>query len=736
MSEQHLKDTYSSLVEAYVASQEEQYLARAADLGRQLVLANVPLEDLAEIHQEAIGRLAEEFPDKTLLESAGRVFAPLMEMLMAYGLAFRETLDERKRVEEALRESEEFSSSLLSSTPDPIIVIHPDTSIKYVNPALEMLTGFSLTELVGRKAPYPWWTEETLEETAQDLEQAMEGGANRLEELFQKKNREQFWVQITSVPVRSNGGLKYYLASWVDITGRRRAEEALRESEERLRRVVGSLPIILYSAEGGTNRFLLITGAVREILGRDPEYFLKNPDQASELVHPDDRVYVGRTFKQGLDSLKPFELEYRIVHGIDGRTVWVREYHVPIVGPNGRIIRQDGVILNVTDQKSAEQEREQMQAQLLRAQKLESIGVLAGGIAHDFNNMLTVISGNAQFLSKRLRLDATQAGALEDINAAATHAAEMTRSLQAFSRPSEPRIQRTDANYLIQEVCRLLRRMIPGTIHFRLDLDASPCMIAADPGQMQQVLVNLCVNARDAMPTGGVLEIRTRRVGAESLPPHAEMQACSDGYVGIRVSDSGCGMDADTLERVFDPFFTTKAPDRGTGLGLAIAYKIVEAHHGTIDVASRPGEGTCFDLFFPLAGPSPVEETEAEISSARGEERILVVEDEEMVGSLLGTVLESRGYQVTLTHRSEEALEAARSSAEPFDLAIVDYSLPGNTGDRCLAEIRGAQPDIKAILITAYDIGAGDLPDADCWILHKPFSVTAMAQMVRDVLDR
>ncbi|MBW2075816.1 MAG: PAS domain S-box protein, partial [Deltaproteobacteria bacterium] len=238
MADQSIQDKYFSLLKAYIAMPQEEHLAEAWDLGRELVMTDIPAEEIIEIHQEMLGKLAQESPDMKLLDASHLIFAPLMEMFMAYSLAFREQLDIRKRVEEALRESEKFSSSLLSNSPNPIMVINPDTSVRYINPAFERLTGFSSTELTGRKFPYPWWTEETLQKTSSDFKEALGNGAQKIEELFQKKNGGQFWVEITSTPVTRNGEFKYYLENWVDITDRKRAEEELRKYRVHLEKLV------------------------------------------------------------------------------------------------------------------------------------------------------------------------------------------------------------------------------------------------------------------------------------------------------------------------------------------------------------------------------------------------------------------------------------------------------------------------------------------------------------------
>jgi two-component system, cell cycle sensor histidine kinase and response regulator CckA len=516
---------------------------------------------------------------------------------------------------------------------------------------------------------------------------------------------------------------------------RRLAENALRDSEARFLQVIDSLSIVFFSIEADTNRVLLIMGPVHEVFGYDRAAFTATPDLLWTITHPDDADHVREAYAAGVASLKPFDLEYRIMHGQHHRAAWIYQRVVPIPDAAGNAIRHDSVVMDIAEQKQAEEEREKMQAQLFHAQKLESIGVLAGGIAHDFNNLLTIISGNAQYLSKTLPLDAEQAAVIKDIETAAANAAEMTRSLQAFSRPAKPQIRYADANKLVQDVYRLLRRMIPTTIDFQLELDESPCTIAVDTAQLQQVLVNLCVNARDAMPTGGLLTIQTGHVNRDSLPTAPRKISSSDTYVRIAVTDSGSGMDTDTLRQAFDPFFTTKPLDRGTGLGLTIVYKIVMAHDGVIHVNSEPGHGAVFEVFFPAADVAPADETSMQMPPAQGQERILVVEHEEMVASLIRTILESRGYHVTLTHDPHRAIEICRSNRVPFDLAIVGYGLPHMTGDRCLASLQQATPDLKGILTTGYDINEADLAGMDCQILYKPFSMPAIARMVRDVLD-
>jgi signal transduction histidine kinase len=428
-----------------------------------------------------------------------------------------------------------------------------------------------------------------------------------------------------------------------------------------------------------------------------------------------------------------------VLTGLDDEEVAVRslregaqDYLVKGHGDGHLLVR---ALRYAIERKRAELEHQRLETQLQNAQRLESLGILAGGIAHDFNNLLTIITCNAQYLRQTTTAGPAQVTAIQDIETAAAHATEMTRSLLAFSRPSKPQVRPIDANDLIGEVYRFLRRVLPATIEFRFQADPAPCTIAVDPGQMQQVLINLCLNARDALPAGGIMELETSRTSREDLPPGVQAQATQDDYVRIRVRDNGVGMDADTLRQIFDPFFTTKSKDRGTGLGLAIVYRLVEVHKGIIDVDSRPGQGTRFDVYFPAAVPEDPPMSEPKTARADGRERILILDDEEMIASLMRTLLESRGYSVAVTTRPEEAIRIAADPQEKLDLAIVDYHLPGMRGDACLAELRRGRPELDALIVTGDATGLGELEDPHTRLLSKPFSAEKLGEVVRQVLD-
>ncbi len=511
-----------------------------------------------------------------------------------------------------------------------------------------------------------------------------------------------------------------------------RRDRRLTGAEEIVSRLLDELPVVLVSCDLAGGKVTTVVGHSLEVLGHQPDEFVQDPGLLRSIIHQDDREKVTAATEAQQLGDEPLEMEYRINHPTRG-VVWIQFHFVLAAGVGGRSLHRDGVLIDVTREKRLTQERQLVDSMLDRARRLESLGVLAGGIAHDFNNLLTIISGNAQFLRETTSLPAAQARALLDIEAAARQAGDMTRSLQAFSHPSKPQSREADAGQLVQEAHRFLRRLIPARIQFRYVPPEEPCPVQADPAQIQQVLVNVCVNARDAIANGGWIEMRVRRARPQDLPAAASKALAPRGYAVIEVADSGSGMDEATLAQVFDPFFTTKPKDQGTGLGLPIVYGIVEAHSGLIDLQSRPGQGTTVRVLIPLAEPS-AQPPAAKPAPPLGHGHILVVDDEAMIASLLKTMLESSGYKVSVAHRPSEALQAASAGGEPFRLAVVDYSLPEMNGEDCLAELRKLQPGIRGVLITGMEVGT--LQCADTLCLQKPFTAQAIISAVRETLDR
>jgi PAS domain S-box-containing protein len=384
-------------------------------------------------------------------------------------------------------------------------------------------------------------------------------------------------------------------------------------------------------------------------------------------------------------------------------------------------------------------ERRRLESQLLQAQKLEGLGSLVSGIAHDFNNILSGILGCASLLP---RSDKTGPGfdkLVHTIISATERGASLVRQLLTFARKSNTKLELICINDVVEETLRMLQRTFSKTIEFRLDLSPGIRPILADSGQLYQVLLNLCVNARDAMPHGGLLTIAT-----SPLPADAAQQRFADAqpidYVGLRISDTGTGMDAEVRRRVFEPFFTTKPIGKGTGIGLAVVYGVVKSHRGFIEIESEPGRGTAFDLFFPAAAGQALaaHADTPQVEAAGGSETILAVEDEEILRALLATVLEDKGYRVICASDGLEALEIFLRPPVQIDLVISDLNMPRLGGIPLVQEIRKFAPQQKILICSGsieLDMREQLLEVGVSGFVDKPYRPGELVNVVRQTLD-
>jgi len=641
---------------------------------------------------------------------------------------------ERNRVEEALKESEEFSSTLLNNSPNPILVINPDTSVRYVNPALEKLTGFSSAEILGRKAPYPWWTEETLQETSVDLTKAMHKGAQKLEELFQKKNGERFWVEITSTPMKKNAEFKFYLANWVKTTERKRAEEALRESETQKRAIL----------DGSIDRIRLVDVDMRIVWA--------NKTTTRELKKtPEDlvgqscyKVFVGKDTPcaecPAKKAVQSGQIEHAILHqpyskGIEGETYW-DSYAVPIKDESGDIVNMIQVARNITELKIAEEEKKKLEAQFQAAQRMEAMGNLAGGIAHNFNNILMGIQGNTSLVLLNKTSEHPDYERLKGIEQGVKSVAELTRQLLGFARGGKYEVKPTHLNELIENQNRMFGRT-KKEITVRGKYEESLWTAEVDQGQIDQVLLNLYVNAWQAMPAGGDLYIQTENVTLdENYTKPFNMEP--GRYAKISVTDTGVGMDEATQQRIFDPFFTTKEMGRGTGLVLASVYGIIKNHGGIINVYSEKGEGTTFNIYLPTSEKEGMEEEELPEELLKGTETILLVDDEDMIIDVGQGMLKALGYTVLVARGGKEAIELYRANKDNIDMVILDRIMPQIDGGKAYDRMKKINPDIKVLLSSGYSINgqAEEILDRGCdGFIQKPFNMRQFSKKIREILD-
>jgi PAS domain S-box-containing protein len=513
---------------------------------------------------------------------------------------------------------------------------------------------------------------------------------------------------------------------------RKQNEEMLHRSEQRFRQVAENINEVFWKTDAKDDRILYVSPSFEKVWVRSPLSLLQQPQSFLDFVHAEDR----ERFRALLDKQKRGENtseEYRIVRP-DGSVRWVWDRAFPIRNGVGEVYRIAGVTADVTEQK-------QLQDHLRQAQKMEAVGQLAGGVAHDFNNLLTVITGYSDVLLQSSPLGKPARGMLEQIHKAAERAAGLTRQLLAFSRKQilQPRV--LDLNTLVPDVQKMLSRLIGEDIQLFTTLGSGLGRVLADPGQIEQILVNLAVNSRDAMPTGGKLIVETKNVTIDAAYALACPELCPGRYAMLAVSDTGRGMDQQTLGRIFEPFFTTKEQGKGTGLGLATVYGIVKQSGGHVSAYSEPGKGTTFKVYFPIieetAGPPATGEKGR--PAPGGKETVLLVEDEAGVRALAQQVLQNSGYTVLEASNGEEALRVAQKRQGTVNLLVTDVVMP-HLGGRALAEaVTSRYPNVKTLYISGYTDDAvirNGVLQAENEFLQKPFTMDALLYKVRAVLDK
>jgi len=421
----------------------------------------------------------------------------------------------------------------------------------------------------------------------------------------------------------------------------------------------------------------------------------------------------------------------------DGGELYLSASYRP-VWENGKVVQVEGIARDVTERRREEQTRRALQEQVQQMQKMQAVGTLAGGIAHDFNNLLTSMLGAVQLAQLELPSDAPVQVYLGQALEAAERAAELTQQLLSLSRRRPLERTATDVNEVVQRTAKLLQRSVPGTIHLELDLDPALRPILADAGQLGQAILNLGINARDAMPEGGEIRIETRAVmrDAASLSVHA--RTAPGRYLRIRVADTGSGIPAEVQEHVFEPFFTTKPEGHGTGLGLSMVYGCAQEHGGWAELSSQPGRGSCFELYLPQVETPEAVDRDASGGLPRGEETVLLVDDTEGVLRIGRRLLERCGYRVLLASDGEDALRAYEAASSEIALIVSDLVMPRAGGRELLHVLRERGAQVPLILTTGYAIDGRReelLEEGFAAVVVKPFDLQTLAAAVRQVLD-
>lgn len=511
------------------------------------------------------------------------------------------------------------------------------------------------------------------------------------------------------------------------------ALEALRRSEERFREMAEHIGSVFYSIDLKNGRHVYVSPAYEHIWGLTTAALYEQPDQWTAAILPEDRPAV-LAARARLENGHDYALVYRVLRP-DGTQRWVEDRSYLIRDADGKIHRAVGVATDIT-------RRHQLEAQLRQAQKMEAVGQLAGGVAHDFNNVLTVVIGWARLLLDRPTTPPDAITPLTEIFNAGTRAANLTRQLLVFSNKQTINHQIIDLNRVTDEIAEMLRRVIGEHITLNLRLSPAACLVEGDVGMIEQVLMNLAVNARDAMPDGGKLTLATETIVIDDASLHNHADARTGTFACLSVSDTGCGIPREILPRIFEPFFTTKEPNHGTGLGLAMVTGIVQRHKGWIELESTVGVGTRFRVLLPvapamaLASVTPAQKPER---AGGGSETILFVEDEPGVREFAVAVLNSHGYRVLQACSGMDALEVWRRHSSRITLLVTDLVMPdGISGVELAIRLRNEKPSLKIVITSGYanDITGREfqLP-ANMFFIQKPYKPQSLAHAIRTALD-
>jgi PAS domain S-box-containing protein len=640
--------------------------------------------------------------------------------------------------QKAMNESEDRFRTVFGMAPDAIFIVDSSGRIVEVNDAACMQLSYARAEIL-RKTLYDIVSPPYRERIAEQL-----SGRPDLPGFFESVHVKKEGTEV-NVAMAVRGiffkGEPAMIGIARDITERKRTEEALRESERTLATLISNLPGMVYRSRGDrAGTMVFMSDGCLALTGRKAEDFVRDASISyREMILAEDRGMVEELIDRAVAEKKPYEITYRI-RTADGGTAWMWERGRGIFGKDGAIHFLEGFVTDITQTRKAEEDRKSLAAQLAQAQKMDSIGRLAGGVAHDFNNLLTGIIGNVSLAFLDLDEKDPLRQFLTDIDRSARSAAVLTRQLLAFSRKEVVLPKILDLGSLIEGMKAMLERLIGEDVELRTRQSGELWNVKADPGQVEQIVVNLVVNARDAMPNGGTLCVEISNF------PLAEERGLAHGaqppgnYVLLEVRDDGEGMSEEVKRHLFEPFFTTKERGKGTGLGLAMVYGAVQQNRGAVEILSETGRGTAVKVFFPRCE----ECVEAAFHAADGREApggnetIMLVEDDPIVRDLGRRLLEKLGYTLVVCSSGPEAVRAFTVYGKPIHLLLTDIVMLGMNGRDLAAKLTADAPALKVVFTSGYtdDVisDRGLLPPGTRF-LPKPFTSETLALEVRQALD-
>jgi two-component system, cell cycle sensor histidine kinase and response regulator CckA len=637
-------------------------------------------------------------------------------------------------IQEGYKPDSQLLSSLIHSLPLNVFAKDRDGRFIFANDFYCKSVGKTYQEVIG-KDDFEIHPRELAEKFRKDDQRIMDlCQTESIEEAWQSLGGEYGYIQVIKSPLFDNRQQVIgIIGIFWDITDRKKTEIELAEERNLLRTLIDIVPGYIY-VKDRESRFILANEAVARLMGvNDPEDLIGKTD--FDYYSDADAENFRQDERQVIDEEKPL-VDREESYSQDGQLGWILTNKLPLRNIDGEIIGIVGMGLNITKRKEAEREREKLKAQLLHAQKMESVGTLAGGLAHDLNNLLMGIQGRASLMATEIDAAHPLWLNIKAIEEYVQSATGLTNQLLGFARGGKYEIKPTAFNALIDHAVEMFGRTRK-EIRIVKTFEPKLWVVEADRRQMEQVLLNLFINAWQAMPGGGELYLRTDNAMLDqtTVAPHSVEPG---RFVKISITDTGMGMDESTRQRIFDPFFTTKEMGRGTGLGLASAYGIVKNHGGIITVYSEPGHGTAFNIYLPASDKEAQEDVLIEKKIIRGSDTVLIVDDEEMILNVGKAMLERLGYRAFVAAGGKQAVETILEKGDEIDLVILDLIMPGLDGGETFDRIREIKPDIPVMLSSGYSIDGQAteiLKKGADGFIQKPFQLSELSQTIRKILD-